>query len=282
MKVRTWLVFGAVLALGPRGYAQALGTNQIWPTAGVGSNTPFGSAILDHPGVKLPEQGPWTITFADLIMPQPFIYDLTDHDEPLFLFLWESLSSETRSALEEERAKMSEPVVYYKPGAGAQGLVANLNSLIQGKLIYDEKSFATIKRYLSGDTLKLLSQPNGTDVSRLNRLLLEDAFPLDIMRRPKILSDSANQNYVFVDFPSRTVSLYEKDGKKNWTADLNPLIAKEPHWLRAPGLPASNGNVGLWDVSFRPGQLVVRLIANHLYSFDLDTGALVPESKPRY
>jgi len=38
-------------------------TNGAAPIASVGDDTPFASAILDHPGVKLPDQGPWTVSF---------------------------------------------------------------------------------------------------------------------------------------------------------------------------------------------------------------------------
>ena len=114
----------------------------------------------------------------------------------------------------------------YKPGTGIKVLVANLNKLIQGKLIYDEQSFAPIKPYLSGDTIRLLNRPAGADVARLNRLLLEDAFPLDLMRRPKILFDATSRNYVFVDFAGKTIALYGQDGAKKWTADLGPSLAE--------------------------------------------------------
>ena len=186
LKAGAWMVLGAVLALmGHRGYAQAPAvsnapsvTNGAAPIASVGSNTPFASAIVDHPGVKLPEQGPWTISSADFMQMAPLIGDLVGHKGPTFVFLWNSLSTETRSALEGERAKMGILGVPYKAGPGPRDLIANLNKLIEGKLIYDEPSFAILKPYLSGDTVKLLNQPPGTDVSRLNRLLLEDTFPL--------------------------------------------------------------------------------------------------------
>jgi hypothetical protein len=158
-------------------------------------------------------------------------------------------------------------------------LVSNLNQLIQGKLIYDEQAFAPIKPYFSGDTVKLLNQPIGADVARLNRLLLEDAFPLDILRRPKILFDAASQNYFFVDFAMSTVSSYGKDGKKKWTADLGPLIAKESQYsmgFRVPGIPASaHGNCGLWDVLLspvHPGLLMVQVDGRLYYNFELITG----------
>jgi len=287
------LVLGAVLALmGPRCYAQAPAvsnapvTNGAAPIASVESDTPFASAILDHPGVKLPEQGPWTLSPDELLQMTLLISDLVEHrdqtisahkDDPLFLFLWDLLSSETKSALEAERAKMVIRGVPHEPGPGQQYLVTNLNKLIQGKLIYDSNVFAPLKPFLSGDTVKLLNQPTGADLARLNRLLLEDAFPLDILRRPKILFDVASQNYIFVDFSKKAVSLYGQDGQKKWTADLGPSIAHESEafpYFRSLGMPVSSRNVGLWDVSPRPGMLLVHILAAHSYSVNMSSGSV--------
>jgi len=260
-------------------------TNGAAPIASVGSDTPFASALLDHPGVKLPEQGPWTISSADFMQMAPLIVDLVAHNkhleetqDPMFVFLWNSLSSETRAALEGEPAQMRVLGAHYKLGTAQQDLVANLNKLIQGKLIYDEPSFAKLKPYLSGDTVKLLNQPAGADVSRLNRLLLEDAFPLDITRRPKILFDAVTQNYFFIDFAKKTVSLYSKDGKKKWTDELGPAIADEFEYFpytRNPGIPASRGNVGLWDVSPRSGVILVWIGGKTFYSIEVRTGEVL-------
>jgi hypothetical protein len=111
----------------------------------------------------------------------------------------------------------------------------------------------------------------------MNRLLLEDAFPLDITPRPKILVDPVSNNYVFVDFSVKRITLFGADGNKKWTADLGPSIDKEfrrfPYY-RNRGMPASGINVGLWDVSLEPGTLLVRVLANHEYSIDLSTGVI--------
>jgi hypothetical protein len=290
----SWLVLvGAVLALmGPQTSAQTRAvnsapsvTNEAATIASVGPDTPFASAILEHPGVKLPEQGPWTVSSNDLVQMPPLILDLVNRKDPMFVFLWNLLSSETRSALEGEPAKMRSQGAFYKLGAASQDLVADLNRIIEGKLIYDEATFAPIKPYLSGDTMKLLKQPAGADVSRLNRLLLEDAFPLDITRRPKILFDTNAQNYVFLDFAKKTVSLYNKDGKKKWTVDFGPAIAGEfrAHpYTREQGMPASRNNIGLWDVTIghwngapQPGMIFVHLTANHYYRIDVSNGKLI-------
>jgi hypothetical protein len=147
-----------------------------------------------------------------------------------------------------------------------------------------------LKPFLSGDTVKLLNQPAGADVSRLNRLLLEDAFPLDILRRPKILFDAAASNYYFIDFAKKTVSLYGKDGKKKWTADLGPSIADESErfpYFRNPGIPASGSNVGLWDVSCdlsrspgRTDMILVHIFGNAFSSVDVRNGKVTRLAHP--
>ena len=198
-KTGTRLALGAVLALGLRVCAQDLTTNSMpvrtnttAPIASVVSKVPFACAIVDHPGVILPEQGPWAVSESDLTSDifetMRLVGDLVKHSDPRFHFLWNSLSSETKSAIEEEQRTRIDPGLNYKPGPGIKALAANLNVLIYSKLIYDEETFAPLKPYFSGDTVKLLNQPDGADVGRLNRLLLEEALPLDIVAAQKFCS----------------------------------------------------------------------------------------------
>ena len=285
----TRLVLGGVLALGLRGSAQTLTTNNMpvgangaAPIASVKDAipyaNPFACAIVDRPAINLPEQGPWTISDSDLKQPLNITLDLVKHSDPMFLFLWNLLSSDTRSSLDGEKAHIHSGANSgrsYVPGPGIKVLVANLNQLIQGKLIYDEQAFARIKPYFSGDTVKLLDQSHGTNVARLNRLLLEEAFPLDIMRRPKILFDTNSLDYIFVDFAETTVSLYGQDGGRKWTADLGPALDRESRiypYNRVRHIPASQSNVGLWNVIPRPDMLRVHVMGVTSFRIDLDTG----------
>jgi hypothetical protein len=71
--------------------------------------------------------------------------------------------------------------VKIKQGLEAQkrALAVNLESLIRADLLDQQGRFSGIE--LRTETRKLLeSQPRGPELIRLNRLLLEDAFPLDI------------------------------------------------------------------------------------------------------
>jgi hypothetical protein len=59
---------------------------------------------------------------------------------------------------------------------------------------------------------------------------------------------------------------------------LGPAIADEFEdfpYFRNPGIPASKGNTGLWDVSPRSGVILVRITANHFYSVDVRNGEVL-------
>lgn len=91
-------------------------------------------------------------------------------------FLRDALSPDVLAGLAEMRA----------PGRVAEGLETRLAEEIEGLLtgppIWDERRFAGIT--LRPVTRGLLAGgPRGADLSRLNRLLLEDAYPQEIARR---------------------------------------------------------------------------------------------------
>src|SRR5262249_22306332 len=60
-------------------------------------------------------------------------------------------------------------------------LVADLNAILLGPSIYDPTRFAGVEVLKSTDDLRLTS-PTGERLIRLNRLLLEDAYPTLISR----------------------------------------------------------------------------------------------------
>ena len=64
-----------------------------------------------------------------------------------------------------------------------EDLAMELNSIIRGDSIYEVERFAGVA--LSDETKELLKKkPRGEELVRLNRLLLEDAYPDEIARRP--------------------------------------------------------------------------------------------------
>jgi hypothetical protein len=247
----------------------------------VSSNAPFRNAILaSGPELGLPNQGLLEVDRNDLSDPMSFTEDLATHKNGLLLYLWNSLSNETQAALLLKNTEITTSVgaYWYKQGQEIPLLVANLNALIHGKLLYNSNAFESIYLYLSGDTSRLLAeQPSGQQLARLNRLLLEDAFSLDIRRRPKILRDSNTENLVFVDFSKKSISLYDAQGGRKWTADVGSTLAKESvayAYTRVPGIPPSISNIGLWDVRWDGGNLLFQVLGNHFYELDAKTGAV--------
>ena len=97
------------------------------------------------------------------------------------------------------------------------------------------------------------------------------------MRRPKILFDTNSLDYIFVDFAEQTVSLYGQDGAKKWIANLGPALDRESRrypYFRVQQIPASQSNVGLWNVTPQPNMLRVHVLGPANYKIDLDTGAV--------
>jgi RHS repeat-associated protein len=88
--------------------------------------------------------------------------------------LYDQFTSKEDESLWDKRSKLPEARII---------LVGALNRILDGSSIYDATAFAGVQ--LSGETQFLLSQnPSGADRVRLNRLLLEDAFPTYINKKP--------------------------------------------------------------------------------------------------
>ena len=98
---------------------------------------------------------------------------LTASEEPVSVFLWSLFSSEERQALANSSFTSDEK---------RSLLVKMLNKAIQKATLYEVERFARVA--LSEETRALLMQePFGKDLVRLNRLLLEDAYPKEIAKK---------------------------------------------------------------------------------------------------
>ncbi len=254
---------------------------------------PFRDALVAaDPAAKFPAQGPWTISVEDLKNPMSFTLDLAGQDKgarrrktPFLTFLWDRLSEGTRSGLAKKSAEMSGRGNHpYQAGEEVSALVADLNRVIQGGTIYSALTFSNIE--LSGDTLKLLAQkPAGADTARLNRLLLEDALPLDLVPRPKIIADPASKMCALVEFrhfqdpnfTSAIISLYGEDATKLWTADLEPqmreMIQAVPG-ARSRGGRAGTLNARVSDARFGEKDILVTMLNRNSAGVDLKTGSV--------
>ncbi|GEM_PF-25600 len=121
-----------------------------------------------------PGNGSTTFTAADVENLPALVARLDQPKDEISRFVAGRLSAGTRERLSAY------------PGSGGatnllkESLVADLNLIVLGPDIYDPSRFANLK--LPGETQKLLSPTNDVGVIRLNRLLLEAAYPVELAR----------------------------------------------------------------------------------------------------
>ena len=113
---------------------------------------------------------PTTFLAGDIKDLPSFARKLSDKADPVAIFISENLSDVARADL-------------YAHSANLQSvLIQSLNAIIKGPLIHEEARFALVT--LRPETQLLLARKQGEDegMGRLNRMLLEDAFPLELSR----------------------------------------------------------------------------------------------------
>ena len=135
----------------------------------------FGSALNGIDYLEVLDRDAPIFSIGDFIALSSLVGKLGIHSDPLSQFLWNQFSAQTQQVLTDPNATAQEQ---------ASALVAELNTVIQGgDSIYAPPRFAGVP--LSPETLQLLAQnPQGDDLVRLNRLLLEDGYPLEIAKSP--------------------------------------------------------------------------------------------------
>jgi hypothetical protein len=118
------------------------------------------------------------LTASDIKDLKGLIVKLRDSKDPVSIYLREQLSPNMRQML-HEYAESKIPPDKIKPA-----LVDEINTVIEGVSIFDEKRFAHIA--LTEETRKLIKQnPGGLERIRLNRLLIEEAYPDEIAKLNK-------------------------------------------------------------------------------------------------
>jgi hypothetical protein len=100
---------------------------------------------------------------------------LTEHRDAVSAFLWQELSSQDQEMLKN----------YPLPGPDAKpaqdAVVKLLNKAVAERTIYEDKRFQGV--VLRPETMELAKRgPADPNVARLNRLLLEDAYPLELTK----------------------------------------------------------------------------------------------------
>jgi hypothetical protein len=112
--------------------------------------------------------------------PSMFINELAQSANPVSKFLWRQFPNATRRGLQTHECSVDNTEY------ARTALVERLNTVLNGSSIYHERRFAGVK--LAEDTRRLAQQESGgEDLIRLNRMLLEEAFPRDIRRNFQLL-----------------------------------------------------------------------------------------------
>lgn len=128
---------------------------------------------------------------GDLKDPAGLAAKLRNAPDPVSHYIREQFSTETRELLEKSDDSTQPPETL------RDALVDELNRLLKGAGLFDENRFAQLA--LTAKTRGLLEQSQpGADPTRLNRLLLEEAYPREIEKgvivteetRPLVIADA--------------------------------------------------------------------------------------------
>jgi fucose permease len=131
----------------------AVGSAVFWPAANLAPrSTIIASTDLDH--------------FPSLIQ------TITQQKDPVSVFIYTNLAESTRQMLNQNSGSDQEEL--------KKNVADDLDKIINGSAIYDQQRFAGVE--LQDATRQLLSQnPQGEALVRLNRSLLQDAYPHEIL-----------------------------------------------------------------------------------------------------
>lgn len=188
-----------------------------------------------------------------------FAKKLSDKSDAISAFLNEQLDDSAKSAL----AELSSATTNAK--AATSALMKGINKIIAGSSIYEEKRFAGVNLRPETEGLRK-SDPAGSQLAHLNRLLLEDAYSSDIVKSLK--TSWAVKDGVMASTGAGRGVIYTKNDYTNYRIifDLREISGNhQPCVLmfctrpteREKGLDALGGiqfqvpNGGHWD--YRPG-----------------------------
>lgn len=120
---------------------------------------------------------PLAISGSEILDPAALAQSMIRHFDPLATLLEAQLEERDRPVFQK----------FAVDGMGsrelANGVARALNRLINGPALYDEPRFAKVT--LRPETIAVLNRkPAGLELARLNRLLLEDAFPRELVKSP--------------------------------------------------------------------------------------------------
>jgi len=202
--------------------------NGSWPGIMVRRAVPFALNIkvsLYHPEAD----GTSPFSVGDIKYLTPMATTLTTPARPIDTWVQSRLSAATR-------AKLS---AFLAPGAEEAGvkaaLVEDLNRIRDGTSIYTPAQFAGVTLRAQTDTLRA-QVPHEGDLQRLNRLLLEDAYPSQLSRNAAVTIGA-------LESPPQTVMLPDQKHDYCLTLARTPLVTTTTKISLANGIPQSQQQV---------------------------------------
>ena len=180
-------------------------------------------------------------------------FSATDLKDPLGLARKLTLKSDEVSAFLSAKidAAAQQALAQYQrsnavPEQLQAALLGSLNLALVGQSIYEEGRFRTVT--LRPETRKLLAQNSeGKDPARLNRLLLEDAYPQELASRPISASEKRLQSL---------------------PTSVRRLLEKIMTWFRPSGNPSLARLV--FVIAFIPGAMLLRGLLTYLNAYMLN------------
>ncbi len=146
---------------------------------------------------------------------------LTQRADPVSTFLSDRFSSATRGLLANYQPSNPTPL--------QTALAIELNKVAGGPLVFDARRFSGVA--LRSETKNLQSKnPQGESARHLNRLLLEDAYPLELCsRRRTTLLSAAGRSHCLVPRKAGSVQVSdpEQPAGSSWTEDSHKIRAME-------------------------------------------------------
>lgn len=181
--------------------------------------------------VKLPPDILLAVTAQSgtcLMIPDDFIdlsnlvIKLNAHSEPLYQFLWEQFPEESKKVFMSATSSSSRQ----QESTILEAVITGLNNVLRGGSIFTPQRFEHTE--LSPEVLSLMTKnPQGDELVRLNRMLLEDACPQEIKRNNFNPNGKAvtklNRRLFEVAFPKELKRHEEYD---TIMVDMNRIIDK--------------------------------------------------------
>ena len=180
-----WIVMLAMLLFGTIGFLDDYRKMALHRSLGLTGKQKLAGQFLIAVGVwvilyftSVSVGGPPMLRVGELRDSTNLAVKLRDKRDPVSDYLASQLSPEMQQTLKVYDG--TSPL----PQADQRRLIDELNGLLRGPSLYDEQRFAQVK--LTDEAQKFIKlNPQGENLIRLNRVLLEEAYPAEIARTTK-------------------------------------------------------------------------------------------------